>query len=102
MDECDVFQKVKTENIHTPGLLQPLPILDQAWQDISMDFVEGLPKVGNKNAMLEVVGKLTKYDHLLALKHPFSMADLFLNEIYILHGLPRDQINSIRYGSYFH
>ncbi|KAL0376671.1 UNVERIFIED_CONTAM: Transposon Ty3-G Gag-Pol polyprotein [Sesamum calycinum] len=41
--ECEVCQRSKHENIPYPGLLQPLPIPDQAWSCISMDFIEGLP-----------------------------------------------------------
>lgn len=85
VSECDICQRVKTENIYTPGLLQPLPIPELPWQDIAMDFVEGLPSSGHRNAILVVVDRLTKYDHFLALKHPFTaqdVADLFLTEIY--------------------
>jgi hypothetical protein len=41
--ECDICQRNKTENIHPAGLLQPLPILNQNWTEVSMDFIEGLP-----------------------------------------------------------
>lgn len=44
MAACDICQRNKVENVTSPGLLQPLPIPDQVWADISMDFVEGVPK----------------------------------------------------------
>ncbi|GJS31027.1 transposon ty3-I gag-pol polyprotein [Tanacetum coccineum] len=40
---CDVCQRNKSDLSAYPGLLQPLPIPNQIWQDIYMDFVDSLP-----------------------------------------------------------
>ena len=42
--ECDTYQRLKAETCNVAGLLQPLPITDKPWLDVSMDFVEDLPK----------------------------------------------------------
>ena len=89
--ECAVCQRAKGETCHYPGLLQQLPIPDMAWSYISMDFVEGLLKSNGKDVILVVVDRLTKYAHFLSLSHPYSassVATLFLDNIFKLHGLP--------------
>jgi hypothetical protein len=56
-----------------------------------MDFIEGLPKFGGKNVIMVIVDRLTKYSHFLALVHPFTaqtVAQLFLDNIFKLHGVP--------------
>ena len=42
--ECLVSQQNKFETIKTVVLLQPLSIPSQRWEEISMDFITGLPK----------------------------------------------------------
>ena len=37
--ECDTCQRNKSENIMTPGLLHPLHMPKQKWEEISMDFI---------------------------------------------------------------
>ena len=88
---CTICQQAKPDRAKLPGLLQPLPVPDGAWSVISMDFIEGLPSLGGFNCILVVVDLFSKYSHFLALKHPFTaayVAQLFLSQVYKLHGLP--------------
>ena len=72
-------------------MLQSLPVPESAWQVISLDFAEGLPLSDNYNCVLVVVDLLTKYNHFIPLRHPFTMvrvAKAFFHSVYHLHGLP--------------
>jgi hypothetical protein len=69
--ECDVCQCNKGETVKSPGTLQPLLIPPTIWRDISMDFIVGLPKSGNKSIIMVVVDHISKYAHFCALQHPF-------------------------------
>jgi len=55
-----VCQQNKVETIKAPGLLQPLSIPSQHWEEVSMDFITILPKSGGKSAIMVVFDKLTK------------------------------------------
>jgi len=89
--ECDVCQRQKGETIKLLGTLQPLPIPASVWTDVSMDFITGLPKSGNKSVIMVVVDKLSKYAHFCTLRHPFTLplvAQAFMDQIFKLHGMP--------------
>jgi hypothetical protein len=86
-------------------MLQPLDVPSQVWADISMDFIEGLPKVGGKSVILTVGDCFFKYAHFIALGHPYtaaSVARAFFDGIVRLHGFPssivsdRDPIHGSR------
>lgn len=79
------------ENLKPAGLLQPMPISLKSWSDISMDFVDSLPKSQGFTVILVVVDCFTKYAHFLQMSHPYnavSVARLFLSQVFKLHGMP--------------
>lgn len=47
--ECPHCQENKVEHVKPVGLLQPLPIPQQKWEDISMDFIIGLLRAQGKD-----------------------------------------------------
>jgi hypothetical protein len=86
-----VCQRNKGETVKSLGTLQPLPIPPAIWKDISMDFITGLPKSGNKIVIMVVVDHLSKYAHFCALQHPFTastVAQIFMDQVFKLHGMP--------------
>lgn len=68
---CDICQRNKQKNLCTLQLLQPLPIPENIWEDISMDFIEGLPLMQDKSIIMVVVDRLTKFSHFYSIKHLF-------------------------------
>ena len=94
--ECQVCQKYKVDLSAPQGLLQPLPIPGAIWVDISLDFIEGLPKSRGKDTILVVVDRLSKYAHFLPLSHPFSavtVAQLYFDNIFKLHGIRKTMVS---------
>ena len=89
MAECLVCQQNKVETIKTSGLSQPLSIPGQHWEEVSMDFITGLPKSEGKSVIMVVVDRLTKYAHFCALSHPFKaiiVSTTIMETIQKLHG----------------
>ena len=88
---CFECQQVKTEHKHPARLLQPLPIPNWKWEIISIDFVTGLPKNQNLNdSIMVVVDKLSKATHFIPVKTMYkaaNIADIFLKQIFRLHGI---------------
>jgi hypothetical protein len=96
MSECVTFQHNKLEHTLPAGLLHPLPIPEQKWESISMDFITRIPKVQGKDRIYVVVDRLIKFSHFYAIPTEYSVvqvAELFFKEVFRLHGLSRNIIS---------
>jgi hypothetical protein len=80
--EC---QKVKAENRHLVGLLQPLTIPEWKWEMVTMDFITRLPRTGKlHDLIMVVVDKLRKSANLIPLKNMHKateVANIFMKEV---------------------
>ena len=88
---------MKGERKKPGGELQPLEIPNWKWEDISMDFVSGLPRTrGRNDSIWVIVDRLTKSAHFLPVRKTRdleSLARLYLKEIGRLHGAPRSIVS---------
>ncbi|XP_045791606.1 uncharacterized protein LOC123886321 [Trifolium pratense] len=93
---CSICQQVKYETKKPSGLLQPLPIPHAIWEDLSLDFITGLPPSNGYSAILVVVDRFSKSVHLAALVPHYTahkVALLFFDTVYKLHGMPRSLVS---------
>ena len=82
---------------HAPyGLLSPLPIPEQPWSSVSLDWINDLPPSDYHDAILVVVDRLTKQAHFIPTTKSMAapqVAVLFLQQVVRLHGLPSSLIS---------
>jgi len=93
---CTVCQQAKYNTQPPTGLLQPLPISSHIWQDISMDFITGLPLAHGCSVILVVVDRLSKFAHFNPLPADFTaskVAEAFLKNMINVHGIPQSIVS---------
>ena len=89
-------QLTKYETKKMVGLLCPLPVPHRPWEDLSLDFIVGLPAYRGYTTILVVVDRFSKGVHLgmLPTSHTALMvASLFLDIVVKLHGVPRSLLS---------
>jgi hypothetical protein len=99
----DTCQRVKAKHQRPAGLLHPLKIPEQKWEEIRMDFIVGLPRTqAGYDSIWVIVDRLTKVAHFIPVKTTYSgakLVELYMSKILCLHGVP-NKIMSDR-GSQF-
>jgi hypothetical protein len=92
VSECDTCRKVKTGYMKPGGLFQPLSIPDWKWNDISMDFIVGLPLTVRKfDSIWVIVNRLTKFAHFIPINTTYKVqkyAEIYIARVLCLHRVP--------------
>jgi hypothetical protein len=90
---CDTCRRVKAIHMKTVGPLQLLHIPTWKWEDISMDFIVGLPRTAKGfDSIWVIIDRLTKIAHFLPVKVKYQViayAELYIAHILSLHGVPK-------------
>ncbi|WMV35100.1 hypothetical protein MTR67_028485 [Solanum verrucosum] len=89
---CQICQQMKDHHHHPAGLLLPLPIPEQVFEEITMDFVTCFPPSRDKTTIMTVVDRLSKYGHFVPLPATFTaltVVEAFVAHILKLHGTPK-------------
>ncbi len=107
VQSCDSCQRVKPLSQKPYGLLQPLPIPVQQWDEVTMDLITDLPlTTDGSDAILVFTDKLSKMIHLVPTAKTCDAkeaATMFLNRVWVLHGMPKRFVHDrdTRFTSFF-
>ena len=97
---CHACKRIKPHRHAPHGTLLPLPGPDGPWQDISMDFVVGLPESEGYDSISVVVDRLTRQSHLAprtAQTTAEASAGLFPGHVFGSHSSPTPLTRHLRH-----
>lgn len=107
VSSCFSCQANKPSQRLPMGLLQPLPIPDRPWQQVTMDLITQLPRTKDgHDAIVVFVDKLSKMVHWVATHTAVTAAELarlMFDHVVRLHGLPESIVSDrdTRFTSHF-
>jgi hypothetical protein len=85
--------KVKADYMKPGGLLQPLSVPEWKWDDISMDFIMGLPLTARKfDSIWVIIDRLSKSAHFIPVHTHYDdqkYAEIYIAHVLCLHGVPK-------------
>jgi hypothetical protein len=91
VSECDTYRKVKADYMKPGGLLQPLNIPEWKWDDISMDFIVGLPLMAHKfDSIWVIMDRLSKSVHFIPVHTNYNVqkyTGIYIARVLFLHGV---------------
>ncbi|WVZ02845.1 hypothetical protein V8G54_023651 [Vigna mungo] len=96
VSQCSTCQHTKYETQKPAGLLQPIPLPHDTWEDLSLDFITGLPPSLGHYVILMVVDHFSKDAHFGTLPTHFTafkVARLFMDMVCKHHGIPRSLVS---------
>lgn len=93
---CVVCQRTKVPRQSPYGLLKTLEVPTRPWTNITMDFIEQLPKSDKYDTILVVVDRLTKWSIFIPTDNRISsarLAELLIDRVFSQHGLPNSIVS---------
>jgi len=91
VSHCDLCLHTKIQRRLPTGELQPLPIPEERWDVISVDFISELPESGGYGSVMVAVDSVGKRSHFVETVTTVTAtgaANLYLWNVWKLHGLP--------------
>ncbi|KAE8206768.1 hypothetical protein CF327_g7494, partial [Tilletia walkeri] len=92
VDTCDPCARTKIPRHKTYGLLKSLHIPKRLWDDVAMDFIEGLPLSEGFDSILVIVERLSKMGLFIPCHSTITsqdLAQLYLKHVFSKHGRPK-------------
>ena len=93
---CVVCMMAKTRG-NNVGLYTPLPVPKAPWEDISLEFVLGLPRTQrNKDSIMVVIDRFSNMAHFVPYNKSNDAShvdDLYFKDIMRLHGIPKTMVS---------